>query len=57
MGTAGERLQAIARELAVGFAQRAAHWDQTRGGGVSKVHLIFARVLDERGEEQGIGGI
>ena len=26
------------------------------GGGVSKLHLIFARVFDERGEEQGIGG-
>lgn len=26
------------------------------GGGVSKLHLIFARVLDEAGQEQGIGG-
>jgi len=26
------------------------------GGGVSRLHLIFARVFDERGEEQGIGG-
>jgi alkylation response protein AidB-like acyl-CoA dehydrogenase len=30
------------------------HW--ITGGGVSKLHLIFARVFDERGEEQGIGG-
>ncbi len=30
------------------------HW--ITGGGVSKLHLIFARVLDERGAEQGIGG-
>ncbi|HYC16983.1 MAG TPA: 3-sulfinopropanoyl-CoA desulfinase [Pseudolabrys sp.] len=30
------------------------HW--ITGGGVSKFHLIFARVFDERGEEQGIGG-
>ena len=26
------------------------------GGGVSKLHLIFARVLDEAGQKQGIGG-
>ena len=30
------------------------HW--ITGGGVSKLHLIFARVFDERGREQGIGG-
>jgi len=30
------------------------HW--ITGGGVSKLHLVFARVFDERGEEQGIGG-
>lgn len=30
------------------------HW--ITGGGVSKLHLIFARVFDERGDEQGIGG-
>ncbi|WP_027555497.1 3-sulfinopropanoyl-CoA desulfinase [Bradyrhizobium sp. Cp5.3] len=30
------------------------HW--ITGGGVSKLHLIFARIFDERGEEQGIGG-
>lgn len=30
------------------------HW--ITGGGVSKLHLIFARALDEDGEEQGIGG-
>ena len=30
------------------------HW--ITGGGVSKLHLIFARVLDENGNEQGIGG-
>ena len=30
------------------------HW--ITGGGVSKFHLIFARVFDERGEERGIGG-
>jgi hypothetical protein len=30
------------------------HW--ITGGGVSRLHLIFARVYDERGEEQGIGG-
>lgn len=30
------------------------HW--ITGGGVSKLNLIFARVLDESGHEQGIGG-
>ncbi|MEM9563111.1 MAG: 3-sulfinopropanoyl-CoA desulfinase [Actinomycetota bacterium] len=30
------------------------HW--ITGGGVSKLHLIFARVFDEQGEEEGIGG-
>ena len=30
------------------------HW--ITGGGVSKLHLIFARVLDERGDDLGIGG-
>lgn len=30
------------------------HW--ITGGGVSKLHLIFARVFDEHGVEQGIGG-
>ncbi|MHA1569610.1 MAG: 3-sulfinopropanoyl-CoA desulfinase [Alphaproteobacteria bacterium] len=30
------------------------HW--ITGGGVSKLHLIFARVFDEDGEERGIGG-
>ncbi len=30
------------------------HW--ITGGGVSKLHLIFARIFDEAGEDQGIGG-
>ena len=30
------------------------HW--ITGGGVSRLHLIFARVFDESGLEQGIGG-
>jgi len=30
------------------------HW--ITGAGVSKLHLIFARVFDERGQEIGIGG-
>lgn len=30
------------------------HW--ITGGGVSRLHLIFAKVYDEQGEEQGIGG-
>jgi alkylation response protein AidB-like acyl-CoA dehydrogenase len=30
------------------------HW--ITGAGVSRLHLIFARVFDERGNEQGVGG-
>ncbi|MEM1076528.1 MAG: 3-sulfinopropanoyl-CoA desulfinase [Pseudomonadota bacterium] len=30
------------------------HW--ITGGGVSKIHLVFARVLDDAGKELGIGG-
>jgi len=30
------------------------HW--ITGGGVSRLHLIFARVFDERGEDLGLGG-
>jgi alkylation response protein AidB-like acyl-CoA dehydrogenase len=30
------------------------HW--ITGGGVSRLHLVFARVYDEKGAEQGIGG-
>lgn len=30
------------------------HW--ITGGGVSRLHLVFARVFDEHGREQGIGG-
>ena len=30
------------------------HW--ITGGGVSKLHVIFARVFDEQGQEQGIAG-
>lgn len=30
------------------------HW--ITGGGVSRLHLVFARVFDEKGQAQGIGG-
>jgi 3-sulfinopropanoyl-CoA desulfinase len=30
------------------------HW--ITGGGVSRLHLVFARVFDEKGKEEGIGG-
>ena len=30
------------------------HW--ITGGGVSRLHLVFARVFDEQGDEEGIGG-
>ena len=32
----------------------AKHW--ITGGGVSRLHLVFARVFDEHGTEEGIGG-
>jgi alkylation response protein AidB-like acyl-CoA dehydrogenase len=32
----------------------AKHW--ITGGGVSRLHLVFARVFDQNGEEEGIGG-
>ena len=32
----------------------AKHW--ITGGGVSRLHLVFARVFDEQGAEEGIGG-
>ena len=32
----------------------AKHW--ITGGGVSKLHVVFARVFDEDGQELGIGG-
>lgn len=30
------------------------HW--ITGGGVSRLHLVFARVFDEAGQEEGVGG-
>src|SRR5882724_7042672 len=30
------------------------HW--ITGGGVSRLHLVFARVFDQNGEEEGVGG-
>lgn len=36
------------------FLNGTKHW--ITGGGISKLHLVFARVLDEDGAEQGIGG-
>jgi 3-sulfinopropanoyl-CoA desulfinase len=30
------------------------HW--ITGGGISRLHLVFARVFDQNGEEEGIGG-
>ena len=31
------------------------HW--ITGGGISRTNLVFARIVDERGNDQGIGGI
>src|SRR5205823_2365839 len=30
------------------------HW--ITGGGVSRLHLVFARIFDANGEEEGVGG-
>ena len=54
-GSAATEMTTTARKVDSGYLINGTkHW--ITGGGISKVHLIFARVLDEQGEEQGIGG-
>lgn len=54
-GSAATEMQTTARRVGDGYVLNGVkHW--ITGGGVSKVHLIFARVLDAGGVEEGIGG-
>ncbi|MEO0909246.1 MAG: 3-sulfinopropanoyl-CoA desulfinase [Pseudomonadota bacterium] len=54
-GSAATEMQTTARKQGDKYILNGTkHW--ITGGGVSKLHLIFARVLDEAGNEEGIGG-
>ena len=54
-GSAATQMQTTARKQGDSYILNGTkHW--ITGGGISKLHLIFARVLDEAGIEQGIGG-
>ncbi|MEJ6389754.1 3-sulfinopropanoyl-CoA desulfinase [Gymnodinialimonas ulvae] len=54
-GSAATEMQTTARKRGDSYILNGTkHW--ITGGGVSKLHLIFARVFDEAGAEQGIGG-
>ena len=54
-GSAATEMRTTARRVGDRYVLNGCkHW--ITGGGVSKLHLIFARVLDETGAEQGIGG-
>lgn len=53
-GSSANEMRTTARKVSDGYVINGVkHW--ITGGGVSKLHLIFARVLDEDGEELGIG--
>ncbi|MEM6440435.1 MAG: 3-sulfinopropanoyl-CoA desulfinase [Pseudomonadota bacterium] len=54
-GSAATEMTTTARRVPGGWRLTGVkHW--ITGGGVSKLHLIFARALDEAGENLGIGG-
>lgn len=54
-GSAATEMTTTARKVDSGYVLNGTkHW--ITGGGVSKLHLVFARVLDEGGQDQGIGG-
>ena len=54
-GSAASEMTTRADRRGNGFVVNGSkHW--ITGGGVSRLHLVFARVFDEQGEEQGIGG-
>ncbi|MDX1512767.1 MAG: 3-sulfinopropanoyl-CoA desulfinase [Gammaproteobacteria bacterium] len=54
-GSAASEMQTRADRRAGGYVLNGKkHW--ITGGGVSKLHLVFARVYDEQGNEEGIGG-
>ncbi len=54
-GSAASEMTSRADRRGNGFVLNGGkHW--ITGGGVSRLHLIFARVFDRDGEEEGIGG-
>ena len=54
-GSAATEMQTTARRVAGGYVLNGVkHW--ITGGGVSKLYLIFARVIGEDGEDEGITG-
>ncbi|HVH77071.1 MAG TPA: 3-sulfinopropanoyl-CoA desulfinase [Stellaceae bacterium] len=54
-GSAASEMTARADRRGNGFVVNGKkHW--ITGGGVSRLHLVFARVFDEEGAEEGIGG-
>lgn len=54
-GSAASEMTTRADRKGKGYVVNGAkHW--ITGGGVSRLHLVFARVFDEAGQEQGIGG-
>jgi hypothetical protein len=54
-GSAASEMTTRADRRGNGFVINGAkHW--ITGGGVSRLHLVFARVFDEQGSEEGIGG-
>ncbi|MEM7213913.1 MAG: 3-sulfinopropanoyl-CoA desulfinase [Pseudomonadota bacterium] len=54
-GSAATEMQTTARKVGDKYVLNGTkHW--ITGGGVSKLHLVFARVIDESGVELGIGG-
>lgn len=54
-GSAATEMRTTARKRGNSYILNGTkHW--ITGGGVSKLHLVFARVLDEAGNEDGIGG-
>lgn len=53
-GSAATDMATVARRVPGGYRITGTkHW--ITGGGVSKLHLVFARVVSERGAEEGIG--
>jgi len=54
-GSAAMQMSTTARRQGSGYLLNGTkHW--ITGGGVSKLHLVFAQVIDESGNQQGIGG-
>ena len=54
-GSAATEMKTVAQKAGSKYILNGVkHW--ITGGGVSKLHLIFARVLDEEGQDLGIGG-